>query len=998
MVFFPRFFWQSTFLIFFHFFCCSIQAQTVVCPAPPPSSPGCYQTSRPDSGNSLVNWPPLSYQDCCNAFPICDPLTLFSSGTLVPVGAPLSVRYPGCVIDELPNDANTCFKNNEKATTWLKWQIAPLPGGPTQIGAPAGYLRFKIVPLDVLDLVDYDPVNDNGSTGLADTDYDFLLFKFPTYQLDGGENCTAIKNSPAFGITNSVIQRCNWTGVRGPVGLFEPGTGDSSASGLSVRFNRPLKVKVGDVFYMAVDNFSLSSVGFYLDFRALESANDSTAKITMVSPVISGSTQQAFCVSGTLSVANPISGATYLWSTGGTGTNLSIASPGTYTVRAISNGCTSAVSQAIVVSINQNPNPPSITGGSQQSFCSGSNLVLSVSNPIGSMVYLWSNNLTGASITVSNPGTYSVRAISNSCTSVVSQPVTVTITTNPSPPIISGQNQQSFCGSDTLFVSNPISGTSYIWSNNTLGASLIVSNSGTYSVRAISNGCTSLVSQTVTVSINPLPIAPTITNSGPLTLCSGQAQTVTLTSSASSGNQWLLNGNALPGETGISLVVGYAGIFSVRVTGANTCQSTSNGVTVVVNLPPPVPNITPAGPVAFCQGNHIILTSSASSNNQWFFNGDSLTSSTAQLLTVTQSGQYMVRVRSNGCSSFSQATSVTVYSNPSPPIISGSSSVCQGDSITLTSSYATGNQWLINGSNIPLQTNENLVVKQAGSYTVRYTNANSCSSISQPLVVILKPAPAIPQITATGSTVFCEGKSVLLTSTASFNNQWYKNTVPIPSATNSSYIATTSGAYLVRVTDPGNGCFSNSEPSQVTANPLPQFTFQPVDQTLQVGQNAQFSVVITGSDNITYQWQSDVVGTGFQNLNNVLQYQDVLTPTLTVNNITPANNNQPFRCKVKLGDCSDTSDIAILSVITSKGKMWANNPISIIPNPASEIIEVRGIYNHSTLVLYDVHGKEVGKYTNFTDRQISVSHLPQGIYNWRVQQNNQWFFGKWAKE
>ena len=258
----------------------AVQAQvTTTCPAPNPGDANCYQTSRPSQGNPLTNWPPLPNQDCCNAIPLCLPYNIIENGVIIPEGAPAGTLYPGCVQNELPDPANTCFGNNEKGTTWYKFQIRPLnlPGSPTAVGSPAGKLRFKIIPKDVLDLPNYDPFTDDGSVSYGNTDYDFILFKIPANLSGDGAACTAIRNSTTFGNPTSVIASCNWTGTRGPTGLFEPGTGTEFAQGPATRFNLPLDVKVGDIFYLAIDNFSVNTQGFDVDFRGLEAPDDQTA-------------------------------------------------------------------------------------------------------------------------------------------------------------------------------------------------------------------------------------------------------------------------------------------------------------------------------------------------------------------------------------------------------------------------------------------------------------------------------------------------------------------------------------------------------------------------------------------------------------------------------------------------------------------------------------------------------------------------------------------------
>ena len=271
-------FLQLLFLVTLAF---KVVAQPVTCPAPTPESPDCYQTTRPNSGNPILNTAPIPNQDCCNALPLCAAENSIANGAVIPFGSPAGTLYPGCVRDELPSDANTCFSNNEKGTTWYKFKIRPLPNGPKTPGSPAGKLRFRIIPQDAYDDPTFDPdAFDAGSASIGNTDYDFLLFDVTSACTDG-QQCSLIKNSTTFTNPTSVIKSCNWTGTRGPTGLFEPGIGSEQSQGLATRFNKPLNVKVGQVFILAVDNFSTNEQGFTVDFRGNSSTpDDSTAIVT----------------------------------------------------------------------------------------------------------------------------------------------------------------------------------------------------------------------------------------------------------------------------------------------------------------------------------------------------------------------------------------------------------------------------------------------------------------------------------------------------------------------------------------------------------------------------------------------------------------------------------------------------------------------------------------------------------------------------------------------
>src|SRR5205085_3910810 len=132
-------------------------------------------------------------------------------------------------------------------------------------------------------------------------------------------------------------------------------------------------------------------------------------------------------------------------------------------------------------------------------------------------------------------------------------------------------------------------------------------------------------------------------------------------------------------------------------------SAASAATSVTVSAVPSPPTINAGGPTTFCAGGSVTLTSSSATGNQWFLNGNAINGATANTYSATASGNYTVIVTSNGCASAaSAATSVTVNPVPSTPTINagGPTTFCAGSSVTLTSSSATGNQWLLNGNAI----------------------------------------------------------------------------------------------------------------------------------------------------------------------------------------------------------------------------------------------------------------------------------------------------------
>jgi len=167
-------------------------------------------------------------------------------------------------------------------------------------------------------------------------------------------------------------------------------------------------------------------------------------------------------------------------------------------------------------------------------------------------------------------------------------------------------------------------------------------------------------------------------------------------------------------------------------------------------------------------------------------------------------------------------------------------------------------------------------------------------------------------------------------------------------------------------------------------------TIQPISQSVNISNNAQFTTA--SSDPLaTYQWQTDL-GVGYQNLNSVGQYSGTANDTLTIANTTLSNNNQPFRCIVSSGSCSDTSNVAILTVNNNVGinEFTQDNLFSVYPNPAKSQINVKADAKllGSIYTVYDNTGKLVlsGKIIS-ENTTIELGNLSGGIYLFRVGEN-----------
>ncbi len=561
-----------------------------------------------------------------------------------------------------------------------------------------------------------------------------------------------------------------------------------------------------------------------------------------------------------------------------------------FTITPTANGCPGA---DIFAYVSVYPIPDAVATPSSQTICSGATITtIAITGSVPLTTFNWTrDNGDVASGSVQGIAASGSGDISGALTNTTASPVTVTFTitptadgcpgspitatvlVNPTPPTptITPSGPTTFCaGGSVTLTSSAASGNQWYESGNPIGGetntTLVVTASGNYSVIETQAGCSSAPSLVVSVTVTPLPPTPTITPGGPTTFCAGGS--VTLTSSAASGNQWYINGNPIGGETNQTYVATASGNYTVVVTALGCPSAPSAPTTVTVNPIPPTPTITPGGPTTFCTGGSVTLTSSSASGNQWYLNGNPIGGATNQNYSATASGNYTVLVTLLGCSSAaSSPTSVTVNPIPATPTITpgGPTTFCAGGSVTLTSSAASGNQWYINGNPIGGATNQNYSATASGNYTVVVTVLGCSSAPSAPTAITVNPIPPTPTITPGGPTTFCAGGGVVLSSSSASGNQWYLNGNPIGGATSQVLGVNFSGDFTVIVTQLGCSSAASSI-TTVTVKPNPTLSGTQVEPTTCVSANGSINLTVSGAapGPFTYNW-STANGSGLVN-------------------------------------------------------------------------------------------------------------------------------------
>ena len=319
---------------------------------------------------------------------------------------------------------------------------------------------------------------------------------------------------------------------------------------------------------------------------------------------------------------------------------------------------------------------------------------------------------------------------------------------------------------------------------------------GTYNDTLVAvNGCDSIIA--TTLILDPLP-TPSITPNGPTTFCIGDS--VTLTSSSTTGNVW-----SPGGSTAQSVVVTTTSSYTVTVTDNKGCSGVSAATNVTVNA---LPTVIASGAASICTGDSATLTATGASTYVWD-NGAGTGSPVVVFPTVTTT--YTVTgTDGNTCQNTDQ---VTVTVNGLPTVVaSGTDTICQGNSTTLTATGASTYIW-DNGAG----TGSAVVVSPSltTTYTVTGTDGNSCENTDQVTITV----NTLPTVTASGVDTICLGDSTTLTASGAFTYVWDNGAGSGSSVTVSP---TTTTTYIVTGTD-GNSC-ENTDQLTVTVNSLPTIT------------------------------------------------------------------------------------------------------------------------------------------------------------------------------
>ncbi len=514
-------------------------------------------------------------------------------------------------------------------------------------------------------------------------------------------------------------------------------------------------------------------------------------------------------------------------------------------------------------------------------------------------------------------GVYSVVGTSGApCSTTMSG--TATVVVNPLPASFTLTGGGGYCIGDTgvhIGLSGSQAGVAYqLYTGSTpvggpvlgTGAPIdfgLVSGTGAYSVSATNTttGCTAAMSGSVSVSINPLPTAFSMTGGG--AYCTGGSGiAVGLSGSQVGVNYELYVGGSATGTvalgTGSSISFGLqtvVGTYSAVAINISTgCMAPMTGSATVTTIPAPTAYGVTGGGV-YCAGGTGVPVGLSNSDAGVFYqlyNGGSATGApvagTGGVISFglqTAAGIYSVLATSGSTSCTAPMTgSVTVFINPTvSPTVSISDdaggTICTGSVVTFSATPTNGGasptyQWFVNG-----------VILGAGP-TFSYTPSNgdlvkvlitssSCASPDTGSATVTVPVtsgviPAV-SINATPGFTVCAGSDVTLTAMPTNGGSgpiylWTKNGVNV--ATGPAYTFTPASGDVVfvrmvsnhpcRITDT-----AISSTSTITVAPMVVPSVDIIAHpgtTISPGQSdTLYAIATNAGPSPTYQWSINSV-------------------------------------------------------------------------------------------------------------------------------------------
>ena len=401
--------------------------------------------------------------------------------------------------------------------------------------------------------------------------------------------------------------------------------------------------------------------------------------------------------------------------------------------------------------------------------------------------------------------------------------------------------------------------------------------------------------------------------------------------------------------------------------------------------------LTPDGDTTLCSASSIRLQVDAGTNltYEWLYNGATLQKGSERAITVSQPGNYAVRVSGPGCSMMSRTVAVQAATLFATTIPSGQVTACSADGITLRANTQPGYtyQWFRNDLPIEGAIQPTFQATQSGRYTVR-VSYKDCLAQSPVAQVTVHP---IRNILNQGNSVsICNGSPAQLSLPVQLSGQvvsWYADGVLVGRGESSSFSTLREGTYHAEIAL--GVCQVKTPPVVVRALTLRGSIEPPASFVVGTSNIVTLQATLIGSE-YTYQW-----------FRNDLPLNLAQSPLLTV------REAGVYRVMIGKENCFfKTPPISLYAAATRPGQsssvgqlLDTSRLLTLYPNPAEQVVvvairdsllEVVPADASFTASLYSITGQLIETKTlvseyDYMATRFVVGHLAPGTYVVRAQ-------------
>ncbi len=390
----------------------------------------------------------------------------------------------------------------------------------------------------------------------------------------------------------------------------------------------------------------------------------------------------------------------------------------------------------VTAPVTVNNMPAAINPLTAVTVCVGSTTNLTDATPGG----IWSSGspsiatVSGTGVVTGvAPGTATI-----SYTSGLGCAVTKVVTVVAAPAGISPASS-SVCIGNTVTLTDATPGG--VWSANNANATVaggIVTgvSAGVDTINYTIGTC----SVSATVTVNALPAA--ITPAGAVSMCVGASATL---ADATPGGTWSSGAPGTATVTGGGVVTGVAaGSVTISYTNSSGCSATK---VVTIDVTPGA--LSPSSSL-ICVGNTVTLTDGVGGGT-WSTTAPTIATVAGGVVTGVAIGNATINYTIGTCTA---SATVTVAVAPTAGTITGPSTVCVGNTITL-SDPTPGGVWSSTITSVATVSGAGVVLGVGGgTTTISYTVSNACGSAAATATVTAVPAGVSP---ITGPSTVCAG-------------------------------------------------------------------------------------------------------------------------------------------------------------------------------------------------------------------------------------------------